>query len=68
MTKLGWLFFFTAAALAVSAGVQKGTASLPSRRATTIVFIPLLIETRCTTSQLCFGQIKVTILISYLSL
>lgn len=32
------------------------------------LFIPPLIETRCTTSQLCFGQIKVTILISYLSL
>lgn len=32
------------------------------------LFIPPLIETPCTTSQLCFGQIKVTILISYLSL
>lgn len=32
------------------------------------LFIPSLIETPCTTSQLCFGQIKVTILISYLSL
>lgn len=32
------------------------------------LFIPPLIETRCTTSQLCFEQIKVTILISYLSL
>lgn len=31
-------------------------------------FIPPLIETPCTTSRLCFGQIKVTILISYLSL
>lgn len=32
------------------------------------LFIPPLIETLCTTSQLCFEQIKVTILISYLSL
>lgn len=32
------------------------------------LFIPPLIETPCTTSQLCFGQIKVTILIWYLSL
>lgn len=32
------------------------------------LFIPSLIETLCTSLQLCFGQIKVTILISYLSL
>lgn len=31
-------------------------------------FILPLIETPCTTSQLCFGRIKVAILISYLSL
>lgn len=43
-----------------------GLSALATRRHH--LFIPPLIETWCTTSRLCFGQIKVTILISYLSL
>lgn len=68
MTKQGRLFlFYGCHALGERRGSKgHGLPALATR--THHLFIPPLIETLCTTSELCFGQIKVTILISYPSL